>query len=223
MTDPRFFTLHHAPQSRSTGVLGLLHELGLVEGRDYRIRLLDLKSGQNREPGFLSINPMGKVPTIVHAGAVVTEQPAIYQYLAELFPEAGLAPAIGDPLRGPFLRWLAFYGSCFEPALVDRAQQRTPAPPGMCPYSDFDTMYDSFVRQLARGPWMLGGRFSALDILWGSALAWTLRFGLLPSLPVLTDYVARVAARPAVLAAQEQDARLLAEVEAWRAGRAAKG
>ncbi|MFX6201848.1 glutathione S-transferase family protein, partial [Acinetobacter baumannii] len=82
---------------------------------------------------YLAVNPLGKVPAIRHGEALVTEQVAIYLYLADLFPEAGLAPALGDPRRGPYLRWLVYYGSCYEPAVVDRAMKRDAAPPAVSP------------------------------------------------------------------------------------------
>jgi hypothetical protein len=129
MADKRRLTFFHAPNSRSTGVLTLLEELGC----DYDLQVLNLKNGEQRKPEYLAINPMGKVPAIRHGDAVVTEQPAVYLYLADLFPEAGLAPAMGDPLRGPYLRWLVFYGSSFEPAVIDRSQQRAPAPMATSP------------------------------------------------------------------------------------------
>ena len=116
---------------------------------------------------------MGKVPAIVHDGALVTEQGAVYAYLADLYPEAGIAPAIGDPLRGPYLRWLFYYGSSFEPALIDKAMKREPAPPSTSPYGDYDTMLKTLTDQLATGPWLLGERFTAADVLWGTALRWT--------------------------------------------------
>ena len=115
-TNTRHVTLFHAPQSRSGGVLALLEELGA----DYELHVLDLRHGEQRKDVYLAVNPMGKVPAIVHEGALVTEQGALYTYLADLYPETGLAPAIGDRLRGPYLRWLFFYGSSFEPALVNR-------------------------------------------------------------------------------------------------------
>ena len=124
MADHRRLTFFHAPNSRSTGVLTLLEELGC----DYDLHVLNLKTGEQRRPEYLSVNPMGKGPAIRHGDAVVTEQPAVYLYLADLFPEAGLAPPIGDALRGPYLRWLVFYGSSFEPAVIDKSQQRAPAP-----------------------------------------------------------------------------------------------
>ncbi|HLB85561.1 MAG TPA: glutathione S-transferase, partial [Steroidobacteraceae bacterium] len=166
MTDKRRLTFFHAPNSRSTGVLTLLEELGC----DYDLQVLNLKNGEQRKPEYLAINPMGKVPAIRHGDAVVTEQPAVYLYLADLFPEAGLAPAIGDALRGPYLRWLVFYGSSFEPAVIDRSQQRAPAPMATSPYGDYDTMLGALTGQLARGPYLFGDRFTAADVLWGVAL-----------------------------------------------------
>jgi glutathione S-transferase len=153
---------------------------------------------------------MGKVPAIRHGDAIVTEQPAVYLYLADLFPAVGLAPAIGDALRGPYLRWMVFYGSSFEPALIDRSQQREAGPAPMSPYGDFDTMLGTLAGQLARGPWLLGERFTAADVLWGVALAWTTSFKLVPALPPIQAYVERVAARPAMARAREKDARLAA-------------
>ena len=94
--------------------------------RPTRCACSNRQAGENRAPAYLAINPLGKVPAIVHDGAVVTEQVAIYIYLADLFPAAGLAPAIGDKLRGPYLRWLAFYGAAFEPALVDKHLRARP-------------------------------------------------------------------------------------------------
>lgn len=198
----RHVTLYHASPSRSSGVLTLLEALGA----DYELKRIDLKAGDNLRADFLALNPMGKVPTLVHDGVPVTEQVAVYQYLAELYPEAGLAPAPGDALRGPFLRWLAFYGSCFEPAMVDKALKRETAPRGMSPYVDADTVLDVLEQQLAPGPWLLGERQSAADFLWGSALGWMSQFGLLQPGPATTAYIARMAAHPAVLRSQQIDA-----------------
>jgi glutathione S-transferase len=203
-------TLFHAPQSRSGAARILLEELGAP----YALEVLNLKTSQNRAPRYLEINPMGKVPAILAgqdgAEALVTEQAAIMIYLADRFPEAGLAPAIDDPLRGPYLRWLAFYGSCFEPALIDLALKREPAPPSMCPYGDYDTMLATLTRQLRAGPWLLGERFSAADVLWGYALGWTTGFKLVPELPEIMAYIARFNARPAVQRVAALDAGLAA-------------
>jgi glutathione S-transferase len=202
----RELTFYHAPQSRSLGTLILLEELGAP----YKLHRLDLKAGTQREPAFLAVNPMGKVPTIKHGDSVVTEQVAIYSYLADLFPKAQLAPALTDPLRGPYLRWTAFYGSCFEPAIIDRSQKREPAPRGMSPYGEFDTMFKTLTDQLATGPYLLGSRFMACDVLWGTALDWITKFGLVPAVPVVADYVERVNARPAFVKARARDAELAA-------------
>jgi glutathione S-transferase len=197
-------TLFHSPNSRSTGALLLLEELGAP----YTLRVLDMKAGEQRQPAYLAINPMGKVPAVLDGEALITEQVAIYIYLGDRFPAAGLAPALDDPLRGPYLRWLAFYGSCFEPAVVDRALQREPERASMSPYGDFDTMLGTLVGQLARGPWLLGERFTAADVLWGTALAWTTGFKLVPELPEIVAYRDRVSARPAVARVKAKDAAL---------------
>lgn len=202
----RHVTLFHCPQTRSSGALLLLEELQA----DYRLHVLNMKAGEHRQPAYLAINPMGKVPAVLHGDALVTEQVAIFIYLADLYPEAGLAPALGDPLRGPYLRWMAYYGSSFEPAVVDRSQKNVP-PPGMCPYGDFDTMLKTLTDQLERGPYLLGERFSAADVLWGGALGWTTMFGLVPKLPVVQSYIARHQARPTVAKVQAQDAVLAAQ------------
>ena len=199
-------TFFHAPQTRSTGVRILLEELGAP----YRLHLLDLKAGEQRQPAYLAINPMGKVPALKDGDALITEQVAIYIYLADRFPQAGLAPAIGDPLRGPWLRWIAYYGSCFEPALMDRAQKHEPASRSSSPYGDYDTMLKTLTDQLARGPWLLGDRFTSADVLWGTALDWTTQFKLVPELPLIRAYADRVGARPAVQRARAADAALVA-------------
>ena len=203
---------YHAPQSRSGVVRILFEELQAP----HELVALDLKSGEQRRPDYLAINPMGKVPAIRHGEALITEQVAIFIYLADLFPEAGLAPAIGDPLRGPYLRWLAFYGSCFEPAMIDRSQKRAPAPSASSPYGDFDTMQATLVHQLESGPYILGERITAADILWGRALQLMMTFKLLPEIPVIADYVGRIGSRPAAIAAGAADAALAAAQDARR-------
>jgi glutathione S-transferase len=199
-------TLFHSPNTRSTGALILMQELQA----DYHLHVLNMKAGEQRGSAYLAINPMGKVPAVMHGDALVTEQVAVFLYLADLFPKNGLAPAIGDPLRGPYLRWMAFYGSCFEPALIDRAMKREPAPASTAPYGDYDTMLKTLTDQLARGPYLLGTKFSAADVLWGTALTWTTAFKLVPDLPVIKAYMDRVNARPAVAWARAKDAELAA-------------
>lgn len=182
---------------------------------DYDLQVLDLKAGKQRQAAYLAINPMGKVPAIRHGEALITEQPAVFIYLADLYPEARLAPPIGDPLRGPYLRWLVFYGSSFEPAVVnksvvDKSMQREAAAVAMSPYGDYDTMLKALVGQLEQGPYLLGDTFSAADVLWATALNWTTMFKLVPELPVIRAYIDRVLARPAMQRAAAKDAELVA-------------
>ena len=214
MPADRHVTLFHSPHTRAFGALLLLEELGA----DHELHVLNMKADEQRGAAYLAVNPMGKVPAVRHGDALVTEQPAVFIYLADLYPEAGLAPAIGDPLRGPYLRWMVFYGSSFEPAVVDKAMKREPAAPSTSPYGGYDTMLKTLTDQLARGPWLLGERFSAADLLWGTALGWTTMFKLVPELPVITDYIARVNARPAVARAKARDAALAAEQAPAAAG-----
>jgi glutathione S-transferase len=206
MTADRKVTLFHSPSTRSSGALTLLYELGA----EFDLHVLNFKAKEQREAAYLAINPMGKVPAVKHGDALVTEQVAVFLYLADLYPEAGLTPAIGDPLRGPYLRWMAYYGSCFEPALIDRALKREPAPPAMCPYGDYDTTISTLTDQLAKGPYLLGDRFTAADVLWGTALTWTTGFKLVPALPVIQSYIDRWNQRPSVARVRAKDAELAA-------------
>ena len=203
-------TLFHAPQTRSSGTLTLLEELGAP----YKLHVLNMKVGEHRQPAYLAINPMGKVPAIQHRGQLVTEQVAIALYLADLFPAAGLAPAIGNPLRGPYLRWMVYYAACYEPALVDKALKREPGPLAMSPYGSFDVMLDTIVERLAASPYLLGDKISAADVLWGLAFNWGTMFGIVPANPVIADYVKRIAGRPSFVKVMAKDAELAAEHEA---------
>lgn len=199
-------TLYHCPPSRSSGVLALLTELDAP----FNLHVMNMKKQEHKQPDFLAINPLGKVPAIVHNGAVVTEQVAIYLYLADLFPTAGLAPAIGDPLRGPYLRWMAFYGSCFEPAVIDSWMKRPSVDKAACAYGDCEAVYGLIEDQLAKGPYLLGEKFSAADVLWGSAMGWMNQFKLLPESSLIAAYIDRIASRPAIKAAMAKDAELAA-------------
>lgn len=206
MPPDRRVTLYHSPNTRSTGVLILLEELGAP----YDLHVLNMKAGEQRDPAYLAVNPMGKVPALRHGEAIVTEQVAVYLYLADLFPEAGLAPPLGDPLRGPYLRWMAFYAASFEPAIVDRFRKNDPGPQTMSPYGDYETMLSTLVGQLAKGPYLLGERFSAADVLWGTALGWTTMFKLVPEMPEIAAYIGCIGARPAVARVRAKDAELAA-------------
>jgi glutathione S-transferase len=201
--------LYHAPQSRSSATLTLLEELGAP----YELQILNMKAGEQRQRGYLAVNPLGKVPAIRHRGALVTEQVAIFLYLADLFPKAGLAPAVGDPLRGPYLRWMIYYAACYEPAVVDQAMKRTPAPLAMSPYGDFDTMLAAILERLADSSCLLGEVFSAADVLWGMALQWGTMFKIIPESPNVASYVARVTARASFAKVAALDAGWAAEHE----------
>ena len=202
----RPITLFHAPQTRSSGVLALLEELGAP----YTLHVLDRSKEENRAPAFLAINPLGKVPALQDGSAVVTEQVAIFLHLADLFPAAGLAPAVQDQLRGPYLRWMVFYAAAFEPAVVDKARGHEPGMRAMSPYGSYQEVIDTVIAALQPGPYLLGSTFSAADVLWGMALGWTTQFKLVPPHPVIQEYVARIEARPAMQRAAAKDKGLAA-------------
>lgn len=194
-------TLYHNPQSRSTTVHFMLHELGVP----FEIVPIDLKAGEHKKPDFLKINPMGKIPVLKDGDTIITETPAILVYLADKYPNAGLAPAIYDPDRAAYLRWLFFYGSCFEPACVDMAMKRE-TPPSMAGWGKPSDVLDILAAALKPGPWLLGDRFSAADIMVGSGVAYMLGFKVLPERPEFVDYAARIEARPARQASKAADA-----------------
>jgi glutathione S-transferase len=207
MTGGETITLFHAPNSRSNGTLILLEELGVP----YDLHVLNLQAGEQRQADYLAVNPMGKVPAIRHRDVLVTEQVAIYIYLADLFPQAGLAPGRDDKRRGSYLRWMVFYAACFEPAAGDKAMKREPGPTAMSPYGDFETVLSTLTTHLEAGPYILGQDLSAADLLWGTALEWMVAFGIVPASPVITAYVERISTRPAALRAKEKNAALAAQ------------
>ena len=207
MTDTRKLTFYHAPQTRSFGTRVLLEELNAP----HDLHVLNVRAGDTREPEYLAVNPMGKVPALMHGDALITEQVAIFIYLADFFPDKKLAPALTDPLRGPYLRWLAYYAACFEPAVIDKFMKREPAPASTSPYGDYDTVINLLIAQLSKGPYILGDTFSAADVLWGTALAWTTSFKLVPEDPTIMAYVKRIGARPATVKVTALDSELLAK------------
>ncbi|MGY3693635.1 glutathione S-transferase [Bradyrhizobium sp. USDA 3240] len=200
-------TLYYSPQSRATGTRVLLEELGAP----YDLQVLNMKAAEQRKDAYLAINPLGKVPAISHRGGLVTEQVAIFIYLADLFPQAGLTPALDDPRRGPYLRWIAYYGSSFEPAVIDHFMKREPAPITQSPYADYDTMLGTLEAQLAKGPYLLGEEITAADILWGIALSWTMMFGIVPKRDVFVRYAERIGARPAFIRISKADDEMAAQ------------
>ncbi len=182
----------HGPNTRSTGTVWLVEELGVP----YELRKVDVFGGATRAPDFLAVNPAGKVPAIRHNGKTLTEMAAISLYLADAFPEAGLAPAIDDPLRGDYLYWSVFRPGVLEPAIITKSQGLA-VDPRMVGWGDWETVLSLVERQLAKGEYILGDQFSAADILIGGALGWLKHFGLMDANPLIERYIDRLHARPA--------------------------
>jgi len=198
-------TLYHAAPSRSSVTLWMLEEVG----EPFDLHLLSLQKGDNRAPAYLAVNPMGKVPALKHGDAVVTESAAICLYLADAFPNANLSVPIGDPRRGPFLKWLFFGPSVIEPAILDRAYKRAQeAPRAALGYGDFETVMDVVAKAVEPGPYILGDRFTAADVVIGSGLRWGMMFKLIPERPEFRAYADRLAQRPALQRAEARDREL---------------
>ena len=186
---------YHNPQSRSSMVHWMLEEAGVP----YRVVPIDFAKGEHKAPSFLALNPMGKLPTIVHRGVVVTETAAIIAYVADLAPEKGLAPKPGDPLRGSYYRWLYFGAGCIEPALIDKMMKRPEVErKSTVGWGSYEDVVATLKEALDEGPYLLGETFSAADVYVGSAIRWAMMFGApgLKGEKVFDDYVARLAARP---------------------------
>ena len=200
-------TLYHAAPSRSSVVYWMLEEIGEA----FHLRVLDLKKGEQKSPAYRAVNPMGKVPAIEHDGVIITEVAAICCYLADAFPEAGLAPAVGDKRRGPYLKWLFFAPGCLEPAIIDRAFPRADAAPTTAlGYGSFDAPLDLIAQAVGKGRYLLDEQLSAADVVIGSTLRWGMLFKMLPERPEFTAYVGRLAERPAFQRATAKDAELAA-------------
>jgi glutathione S-transferase len=187
---------YHNPQSRSQMAHWMLEEAAAP----YKVAPIDFAKGENRAPAFLTVNPMGKLPTIVHRGVVVTETAAIIAYIADAFPAAGLAPSPGDPLRGAYYRWLFFGAGCMEPALLDKMMNRPPVErKSAVGWGSYEEVVATLKAALANGPYLLGDTFSAADVYIGSQTRFAMMFGAsgLKGEKVFDDYVARLSARPA--------------------------
>ena len=198
-------TLYHAIPSRSSVARWMLEEVG----EPYEVKLLHLKQGEQRQPEYLAINPMGKVPALRHGDAVITEAAAICTYLADAFPKAGLNVPVGDPQRGVYLKWLFFGPSCIEPAITDRAFPRKEgAPTTALGYGDFDTVMEVVAKAVSQGPYLMGAQFTAADVVVGANLRWATVFKLIPERPEFQAYIARLAGRPALQRAEAKDKEL---------------
>ena len=184
---------YHNPVSRARIAHWMIEE----SGAPYEIHLIDFKKNEQKSPEFLKINPMGKLPAIVHREIVVTEVAAICCYLADAFPNAQLAPALDDPARGTYFRWLFFAASCVEPAVMDRVFQRPEAKASAIGYGTYPDMIHALESALKPGPYVLGDKFSAADLYLCSQIAYsTMIKGMDPN-PTFDAYVERCQSRPA--------------------------
>jgi glutathione S-transferase len=194
------------PMSRGRIVRWLLEELG----QPYRTEVLDYGT-TIKSPGYRRINPLGKVPALRHGDTVVTEGAAICCYLADAFPEAGLAPPPGDRLRGPYYRWMFFAAGPLEAAATNRAlgvvvpAERKP----MVGYGELPDMLSVLEEALAGREYLVGHRFSAADVYVGSHIGWGMRFGTIEKRAAFERYFDRLSARPAALRARQIDEALM--------------
>jgi glutathione S-transferase len=206
MTDELVFYTH--PMSRGRIVRWMLEEVG----RPYRTELLDFATPM-KAPAYLAVNPMGKVPALRHGETVVTEAAAICAYLADAFPEAGLAPPPGDKMRGAYYRWLFFAAGPVEAAATNKALGFV-VPEGreaMMGYGRYDKVMSAIEAALAGREYLVGDRFTAADLYLGSHLGFGMQFGTIEKRPAFEHYVQRLGARPAAQRAKEIDDTLTAK------------
>ena len=194
-------TFYHAPNSRSTSVLQLLHELGVADQVDIRVVTIPRQDGSGgRDPA--NPHPEGKVPYLTDGEDHVRERAAIILYLTDRFPQAGLGRPVGDPQRGRYQSWLFWYQGVFEPvAILSWAGLSHPAVHASL--RDYDTAIQRLDEVLARQPYLLGDSFSAADLLCAGPFAW---FGdQMPATPAIRDWVARCQDRPATTAVRTRE------------------
>jgi len=194
--------LYHAPRSRSSRFIFLLEELGAP----YEIANVSIRRGDGS--GALdegNPHPHGKVPVIRDGETVVYESIAIALYLTDKFPSAGIGPVVGDPARGAYLTWLAYYAGVMEPAWMS-AFMKTDVPRGTAGWVKTDEVMALINATLSKGPYILGEKFSAADILIGTTFQLFMGSPLLEKTPLLEGYVNRVTSRPAYARAQAKEA-----------------
>jgi glutathione S-transferase len=202
------------PMSRGQIARWMLEEVG----QPYHTEVLQYASSM-KAPAYLAINPMGKVPAIRHGQVVVSETPAICAYLADAFPEAGLAPPPGDPARGPYYRWLFFGAGPLEAATSNRAAKLDAGEQmsRMMGYGTYDiaaTVIEAAVEAALDGPgYLTAERFTAADLYVGSQLGFCMRFGMLERRPAFERFVAKLDERPARQRAQAIDEALIAQMQ----------
>jgi glutathione S-transferase len=202
-------TFYTNPQSRGQTIRWMLEEIG----EPYETVILEYGTTMKAEP-YLSINPMGKVPAIVHDGKVVTEVAAICCYLADAFPQAGLAPDPKD--RADYYRWIFFTSGPVEAAFTAKAMgwEVPPERQGMAGFGNYDTAMATLEQALTGKTYIAGDRFTAADLFVGAMVNFMLHFKLLDPRPALTDYAKRMTDRDAYRRASEIDGKLIAERQA---------
>lgn len=195
-------TLYTNPKSRGRTARWMLEEIGAP----YQTQLIEYGAPM-KTAEYLAINPMGKVPTLRHGPTVVTETAAICAYLADAFPEAGLAPPPQAGLRGAYYRWMFFAAGPLEAAWTNQALGITVAPERevMVGYGNLARVLDVLEGAVSQDEYLLGPRFSAADVYVGSQLGVGLHFGMIDPRPVFTDYWKRLSARPAAVRAHAID------------------
>lgn len=205
---PANLTLYTNPMSRGQIARWMLEEVGAP----YEAVILDYGTTMKGDE-YRAINPMGKVPSIVHDGKVVTECAAICAYLADAFPDAGLAPPPAE--RHDYYRWLFFAAGPVEAAVTNRALGFV-VPEGrerMAGYGSFDEAIDTLERALTGRTWICGDRFTAADVYVGAQIDWGLSFQSIPTRPAFEDYAARLRERPAYQRQKEIDNALIADMQ----------
>lgn len=202
-------TFYTNPMSRGQIARWMLEEVGAP----YEQVLLDYGTTM-KAPEYLAINPMGKVPAIVHRGKVVTEAAAICAYLADAFPQANLAALAEE--RADYYRWMFFSAGPVEAAVTNNAMKWESSPKNamMLGYGDYDTAMDGLEAAIADKQWVCGDRFTAADVYVGSQIDWGLQFGTIPTRPSFAAYAERLKARPAYQRAKDIDNALIAEAQA---------
>lgn len=194
------------PMSRGRIVRWMLEEVGC----SYRTELLEFGTTM-KAPAYLAINPIGKVPAIRHGDTVVTEAAAICAYLADAFPQAELAPPVGDPRRGTYYRWLFFAAGPVEAAVVDKArgifvpdEKRA-----MVGYGCYEDAMNVLEMAISAHDYITGDRFSAADVYVGSQIGWGTMFGTIEKRPAFMQYLERLQSRLAAKRAKEIDDALM--------------
>ena len=196
------------PMSRGRVVRWMLEEVA----QPYRTEIVDYATTM-KSAAYLAINPMGKVPAIKHGETVVTEAAAICAYLADMFPDRGLAPPPGNQKRGPYYRWMFFAAGPGEAAITGKALGLL-APPdkkAMAGYGSFEETVDCLERAVSQSPYICGDQFTAADVYVGAQIGWGMMFGTIDKRPAFADYFARLQARPAAVRANQLDDALLAQ------------